>query len=122
MRCEPPSAGFVADRKPAHPGVHQVRWAFQQPIAGTAAVFLRQILIAKVLVQDRFGFDDRRVVEGGHPFGVYALRDLHDQTLCRNVIRPRVRSYGETSSVTRSPAMIRIRKRRILPAVVASTS
>src|SRR5579859_6995370 len=42
--------------------------------------------------------------------------------LWRKVIRPRVRSYGETARVTRSPASTRMRKRRILPAMVASTS
>src|SRR2546423_4093486 len=41
--------------------------------------------------------------------------------LCRNVMRPRVRSYGDTASVTRSPASTRMRNRRILPAIVAST-
>ncbi len=32
------------------------------------------------------------------------------QTLCLYVIRPRVRSYGDTSTVTRSPSRIRMRK------------
>src|SRR6266576_3129402 len=32
-------------------------------------------------------------------------------------MRPRVRSYGDTSTVTRSPARMRMRKRRILPAL-----
>src|SRR2546425_5676733 len=41
--------------------------------------------------------------------------------LCRKVMRPRVRSYGDKASVTRSPASTRMRKRRILPAMVAST-
>src|SRR3954467_15663312 len=36
-------------------------------------------------------------------------------------MRPRVRSYGESARVTRSPASTRMRKRRILPAIVAST-
>src|SRR5580698_10491675 len=36
-------------------------------------------------------------------------------------MRPLVRSYGESSSETRSPFMILIRFRRSLPAMVAST-
>jgi hypothetical protein len=43
-------------------------------------------------VENGLGFDDGCVVERGHPFSVHALRDFHGQTLCRNVIRPRVRS------------------------------
>src|SRR6185312_9586297 len=45
-----------------------------------------------------------------------------DQALCRYVMRPRVRSYGDTSTVTRSPSRIRMRKRRSLPAMVARTA
>src|SRR5213593_1276569 len=36
-------------------------------------------------------------------------------------MRPRVRSYGEMATITLSPAMTRIRKRRIFPASVATT-
>ena len=32
---------------------------------------------------------------------------IHDY-LCRNVIRPRVKSYGEISTVTRSPGKMRM--------------
>src|SRR6476661_2922698 len=37
-------------------------------------------------------------------------------------MRPRVRSYGESSTLTRSPCRTRIRNRRILPQSVAITS
>src|ERR687894_547656 len=37
-------------------------------------------------------------------------------------MRARLRSYGETSTRTRSPGRIRMRKRRILPATWPSTS
>src|SRR5919199_4141548 len=37
-------------------------------------------------------------------------------------MRARLRSYGETSTRTRSPGRMRIRKRRILPATWPSTS
>lgn len=37
-------------------------------------------------------------------------------------MRPRVRSYGDTSTVTRSPANTRMRLRRMFPANVVSTS
>src|SRR5215471_5980298 len=41
---------------------------------------------------------------------------------CRKVILPLVKSYGESSSVTLSPAKTRIRLRRSLPARCASTT
>ena len=41
--------------------------------------------------------------------------------LWRKTILPRVKSYGESASVTRSPASTRMRNLRILPAIVAST-
>src|SRR5690348_8859478 len=41
--------------------------------------------------------------------------------LCLKMMRPRLRSYGETSIVTRSPCRTRIRKRLMLPPSVAST-
>ena len=49
--------------------------------------------------------------------------DVHRSAfyLCRYVIRPRVRSYGDSSSDTRSPFMILMRLRRSLPAMVART-
>src|SRR5688500_13116860 len=50
-----------------------------------------------------------------------AGRSAYRAYLWRNVIRPRVRSYGDTSTFTRSPVSTRMRKRRILPAIVAST-
>src|SRR5829696_5647729 len=37
-------------------------------------------------------------------------------------MRPRLRSYGETSTRTRSPGRMRMRKRRIFPAQWPSTS
>lgn len=40
----------------------------------------------------------------------------------RNVMRPRVRSYGEISTFTRSPGMIRIKCFRIFPPMWANTS
>ena len=43
-------------------------------------------------------------------------------TLWRYVIRPRDRSYGETSTVTRSPSRMRMRNLRSLPAMVARTA
>lgn len=51
---------------------------------------------------------------------VEAIRVAGDY-LCRYVIRPRVKSYGESSRDTRSPFMTLIRFRRSLPAMVAST-
>src|SRR5712691_9178857 len=41
--------------------------------------------------------------------------------LCRYVIRPFVKSYGDISNETLSPFMILIRLRRSLPAIVANT-
>src|SRR6185437_250068 len=43
------------------------------------------------------------------------------QFLCLNMIRPRVKSYGETSIRTRSPARTRMRNRRMLPPSVVRT-
>jgi hypothetical protein len=47
--------------------------------------------------------------------------DKRPSYLWRYVIRPFVRSYGESSNETLSPFMILIRLRRSLPAIVAST-
>src|SRR6185436_6967827 len=48
--------------------------------------------------------------------------DFHDRSyLNRYVIRPRVRSYGDSSTLTRSPGRIRMKFMRILPLTCAST-
>src|SRR3989338_11239587 len=48
--------------------------------------------------------------------------DFHPVSyLNRYVIRPRVRSYGDSSTFTRSPGRIRMKFMRILPETCAST-
>ena len=50
----------------------------------------------------------------GPAFMRTGLRPVH-VLRSRNTIRPRVRSYGESSILSRSPGTILIRKRRIFP-------
>jgi len=107
----------------------ELRWAIPGllvlcGVAVAAPLLLLVLLVEELGVQSRLDGHELTVGERGDPTRGDAIRDCHGAShhpLWRNVIRPRVRSYGETVTVTRSPARTRMRNFRIFPAAVART-
>src|SRR5262249_565122 len=87
-------------------------------------------LLALSLLVTRVLADDADHAVAPHDLAVLAAR-LHARShfhrafvlayLNRYVIRPRVRSYGDSSTFTRSPGRMRVKFMRILPLTCAST-
>ena len=74
------------------------------------------------------GFHTRSYFHGGSPFASYGQKiiflkrvlSFQNQFLPRQVMRPRDKSYGESSTVTLSPGRIRMKFIRSFPEIVAS--
>jgi hypothetical protein len=74
------------------------------------------------------GFHTRSYFHGGSPFASYRqkiifskrIASFQNQLLPRQVMRPRDKSYGESSTVTLSPGRIRMKFIRSFPEIVAS--
>jgi len=74
------------------------------------------------------GFHTRSYFHGGSPFASYRqkiifskrIASFQNQFLPRQVMRPRDKSYGESSTVTLSPGRIRMKFIRSFPEIVAS--